>query len=359
MEENIRYISEEEMDSRLDGDIQAEEGIQYLIGTEEQVKSQSQNGGNGGSNDYTPSPYWDYIKNKLPDEQKETFKLPEDISAENEQKYLDEHLKSIYGSQEDPLKDVHPLAREIIEKSKEENFNAEEFVKSKVSTVSLQNATDDDLVKIKYVREIGLKSDENPNGLSEEDMLKGIQEMNPLEKRKIANEERANVQKSVQQSFDYKPDPVAMQKRVEDYNKGVDQFAEQFFAKESETLPEDQRKAILSRRTIAGVDLGDAEFTTAKEEFRKSFKVGSDGTTEIQKLLLNNDENLAKAYLFLKYEDKIQQALTRKYNEGVNFTFEKLSANGRQLSGSFGQGGAMSQEEIDARLNSPDGYFGD
>jgi hypothetical protein len=63
--------------------------------------------------------------------------------------------------------------------------------------------------------------------------------------------------------------------------------------------------------------------------------------------------------LFLKYEDKIQQALTRKYNEGVNFTFEKLSANGRQLSGSFGQGGAMSQEEIDARLNSPDGYFGD
>ena len=365
MDEKIKYITQEQQDAIIDGTMQTEEGFNYMVGTEDQIKAQADGvdpnagGGEGGGEEFTPSPYWDYFKSKLPEDQRESFAIPEEVNAENEQEFLDKKFKEIYAPEEDPLKDIHPLAREIIDKSKEENFSAEEFIKSKAGTTSLSQASDDDLLKAKYINEIGIKSDENPNGMNEEEILKGIDEMNSLEKKKLANEERVKLQKQVEQSFNYKPDPAAMQKQVTDYNKGVSDWADNYFSKGTENSTEEEKKAIISRRTIAGVDLGEAKFQEFKESFAKDFQIGEDGKASIQEMLLNNDEALAKAYLFLKNEDVIRQALTRKFNDGVDFTMEKLLPNGRQISGAHGNAGKMSQEEIDARLNAPEGSFGD
>jgi len=74
-------------------------------------------GGEGGNGNFTPSAHWEYYKTKLPEDQRANFKLPENISSENEQQLLDDHFKTVYGTQMNPddlLKDIPPLAKEII-----------------------------------------------------------------------------------------------------------------------------------------------------------------------------------------------------------------------------------------------------
>lgn len=355
MAENIKYISKEQMDIQMsDSNFVPEEGVSYLIGTEEQITGNKKP---DIKDEFTPSPYWDLYKNKLPETDREAFKLPEGINKENEQELLDEHLKKIYASQNDNLDNIHPLAKEIIDKSKEGNFNPEEFIKSKAGISSLANASDDDLLKAKYIKEIGIKSEKNPTGMSEDEILEGLRNMNPLEKRKIANEERIKYQETINNSYNYKPDPIAMQKELEKYNNGVRDFADKYFIQAKENLPEDQKQKVLQRRTIAGVDIGEARFIELRKDFEESFKINDKGVAPIQEMLLNNDDALAKAFMFLKNEEIISQALTRQFNEGKNFMFDKLDLNGRKLSGVLGADGKMSREEYEARLDAPEGTF--
>lgn len=355
MEENIKYISQEQMDQQMsDSSFVPEEGVSYLVGTPEQLSGKGNDGND--KNDFTPSPYWELYKSKLPETDREAFKLPDGINKENEQQLLDEHLKKLYAPQDDPFENIHPLAKEIIDKSKEDNFNPEEFIKSKVGISSLANASDDDLIKAKYIKEIGLKSDSNPTGMTEDEILDGIKELNPLEKRKMANEERQKYQESIKQSFEYKQDPAAMQKEISKYNNGIKEFANDFFV-ETKDLPETKQKEIIQRRTIAGVDIGEAKFQELKSEFENSFTINEKGVAPIQEMLLNNDKALVKAFMFLKNEEMISQALTRRFNDGKDFILDKLELHGRQISGVHGVDGKMSREEYEARLDAPEGTF--
>ena len=308
-------------------------------------------GGDGGQA-FTPSPYWDLYKTKLPEEQRANFKLPENISAENEQQLLDDHFKTIYGTQMNPddiLKDIPPLAKEIIEAAKDPQFNPNEFINKKATIVSAANMSGDDLVYRRYVNKIGIKNEQNPNGLSEEEIRAEIAKMNPLDKKVIENEERAAIQQEIEKQIGKgNNDPAAMQKAIETHNSQISTFADTYFS--------DKRANPEKARTIAGVELSEAEFQAARTEFINDFSV-KDGKAKIAELLLNNDEAMAKAYLFLKYEDKISQALTRKFNDGKNFVFDKLGFNPTDKGGNYHQNEGMSQEEMIIRLNLPEGSF--
>ena len=200
-----------------------------------------------------------------------------------------------------------------------------------------------------YVNKIGIKNEQNPNGLSEEEIRAEIAKMNPLDKKVIENEERAAIQQEIEKQIGRgNNDPAAMQKAIETHNSQISTFADTYFS--------DKRANPEKARTIAGVELSEAEFQAARTEFINDFSV-KDGKAKIAELLLNNDEAMAKAYLFLKYEDKISQALTRKFNDGKNFVFDKLGFNPTDKGGNYHQNEGMSQEEMIIRLNLPEGSF--
>jgi len=207
----------------------------------------------------------------------------------------------------------------------------------------------DDLVYRRYVNKIGIKSEQNPTGLSEEEIRTEIAKMNPLDKKVIENEERAVIQQEIEKQIGKgNNDPAAMQKAIETHNNQISTFADTYFS--------DKRNNPEKTRTIGGVELSEAEFQATRTEFINDFSV-KDGKARIAELLLNNDEAMAKAYLFLKYEDKISQALTRKFNDGKNFVFDQLGFNPADKGGNYQQNDGMSQEEMINRLNAPEGTY--
>lgn len=316
---------------------------------DENVIIDGNNGGGDGT--FTPSPLWDFYKTKLPDDQRESFKLPEDITKENETEVLDAHFKTLYSPQsdnnDDPLKDVHPLAKEIIEYAKDPNFNPNDWLSKKANVSSMVNASDDDLLVNKYMKELG-KTEDNPNGMTREEIVAEVEKLNPLEKKVQAKKEREIIQEQVNKSMSYQADPAAMQKAVEEKNANVTKFADTYFS--------DKRQNPEKTRTIAGVELSEAEFQTFKNEFVQDFTIGKEGYAPIAKVL-NDDNMLVKIAFFLKYEDKIAQTLTQKFNEGKNFVFDKLNLSNDGGSHSHGAGQSMTQEEINARLKAPEGSY--
>jgi len=335
--------------ARLDAEKARQEEIQRRLEADEGQFNDDlppdPKGEEGG--EFTPSPYWDLIKNKLPEDEREKFVLPEGISKENEQEFLDKHFEKIYSKGEVQgvkIEELPPIAREIYEKSKaEENFDVKNFLKTKVSSQNYSEMSDDDIIKQAYIDKVGMKSDDNPDGLTDEMIQEGLSSMNILDKKEKASQLRKEyVAKQEAEMSNYKVDPAARQKQVDDYNKSVTELASKFFDKDREK-PETYRK-------IGGVDIGEEKYQSFKEDFVNNFSLSTEGQQKFVAELFSDDVKLMKVAMFLKYEDEIANALSQKFGEGKNLILDKLDLTPRAGNAGSSDSKGMTEDERKARL---------
>lgn len=337
----------EEIDQKLVERFAAPEG-QF----QDDYKGPEGDDGNGGAGDeFKPSPYWEFYKQKLPEDQRESFKLPENLSKENEVELLDGHFKSIYSPNTEGLIEVdklHPFAKEVVELAKTQEFNPDDFIKTKAGSLSLLNASDDELIRAEYIEKVGVKSEKNPNGLTEEDIKSGIESMNLLDKKVRANEIREKKRAEFQRSN--VTDPEVIKNNIQKHNTEVTTFANEFFEK---------NKASAEVRNVLGIDIGESNFAKLKEAYVNDFSVNKEGKiTGMEKL----DQNLMKVYMFLTYEKEIseliKESVSKAKNEGRGGVFDKLHLSPQQNSGgSFENNTGMTEEELRNRFAAPEGNY--
>lgn len=309
-------------------------------------------GGNSTHPTFTPSPVWDYYKTKLPEEERTAFKLPETISAENEQQLLDEYLTKVY-SKEPTINTLHPLAREVQEyASKVENFDPIEFMKSKVGGMSHQGKTDDDIVYEVYAQKL-LKSDQNPYGKTEEEIKELLKSVNPLEKTAIAIERRKQIDAETQSRYN-NPEAAkkAREEQIKFYVDSTTKYIDEKFK------PEQQRgdKAI-ETRSIAGIDIGESNFQAFKSEFMKMALPNEKGVIELAVNLQDNDAILEFA-MYRRFKDEIAKAVVKAKNEGKFIALEQLpKVPPVQKGGNANAQQEYSLEEQIERMSKPEGSY--
>lgn len=312
-----------------------------------------------GETEFTPSPVWDYVKSRLPEAERETFKMPEDISAENEQKYIDEQLARVYKPAEEEIGNLHPLAKEIQQRAATDpNFDPQRWLKEQAGGLDLDNKTDDDWVKEDYLNKIGLKSDTNPNGITQEELDAEIEKMDMLDKKVKAKELREAKQRENQEKFSQgnfqQISQEELDKRVEAYKKQVDEFIETTFVDEAKReKPEEARK-------FAGFDVGEAEYQQFKESFKVMLTPDDKGIIPIRAKLeevFNDDAKLVEFAKYIHFHDKIGAAVTEARNKGKLMALDLLPDHPRQQASGSRDTAGMSDEETINRLSSPEGAY--
>ena len=310
-------------------------------------------GSGGGAPTFTPSPIWDYYKAKLPEDKRNEFKLPENLSAETEQQLLDEHLTGIY-SKKPTLDNLHPLAREIQEYAGSvDNFDAVEFMKSKVGEMTHAGKTDDDLVYEAYAAKL-LKTEANPYGKTEEEIKEMLKSVNPLEKSTIAIEMRKKIDMEAKNRYN-NPEASAQNraKMQELYIQNTTKFIDEKFK------PEQQRgdKAV-EARSIAGIDIGEANFQAFKEDFKAMVMPDKDGVIPLA-VKLQNDDAIFEFAMYQAFKDEIRKAMVKSKNEGKMFMLDQLpkEPGGNTGGGRAPAAGTYTDTEMSDRMSKPEGTY--
>ena len=311
--------------------------------------------GDEGGNEFKPSPMWDYVKTKLPEDKREEFKLPEDINAENEQEYIDKYLSDVYSS--DSKMDLHPLADEIQRRVQADpNFNPAEWVKEQYRNVDINNISDKELIKERYLNEIGLKSDDNPDGITEEEIDSEIEKMNLLDRKAMAKKLREAKAQEIQSKYStdgYKKlTEEELSKKIKEYKSQVDDFISKRFAEDREN-PEDSRK-------FAGIDLGEAKYQEFKDVFKEMLIPNDNGVIPIRAKLeevLLDDNKLEEFAKYLHFKDEIGKAVTKARNEGKLIALDLLDDTERKPAGSQRDTAGFSDDEELNRLSAPEGSY--
>lgn len=320
-------------------------------GEEGDDKGDDKGEGDGGAegakgsdgDDFKPSPAWDIISNRLG----EDFKVPEDLSQENEQEKIDEYFSKIYSKGED---DMPQLAKDIIDAHKSGEFDERQFLQEKASVFDRTKMTDDELIKEEYVKAVGIKSDKNPDGLTEEDINESIEKLSPVEKRIRANKIRES-DKARMENVRQEPETAKL-KRIENYNKVLDEVV----PKLTEEFEKDD-----DLRSISGIDLGKAKVKEYSEVFKKGMSLDEKtGQAELIGKILNDDKMLFKVGMFLEYENQISESIQKLVSsakgEGKDSILDNLDLNPSKSKGTAGES-EMSEEEKQARLNAPEGTY--
>ena len=306
-----------------------------------------------GGDTFTPSPIWDYYKSKLPETERESFKVPDGITKDNEAEFLDKHLEKIY-SKTPTVDTLHPLAKEIQElSSKVENFDAIEFIKAKAGTLDYGKKDDDTIVTEIYSRQV-LKTEQNPNGLTAEEIADNVSKMNAMDKRIMANKYREQIESEIKTK--YQP---GQQKTIYNdadtmnvYKKQVEDYVNKIF------VPEAQRgEKAAEIRTIAGVDIGESNFQSFKEDFQKMLLPNEKGVIEMA-VKQQDDNYLFEFAMYQRFKDVIKDAIVKAKNEGKLGALNQLPKTPQaQPGGTTNKNQALSIEEMIERFSKPEGTY--
>lgn len=309
-------------------------------------------GGDGGAGTFTPSPYWELYKQKLPEAERTNFKIPEGLTKETEMAELDKHFTNIYGNTAPPKFDnLHPLAREVQELSKDPNFKPEEFIKSKSQLFNIDSIPNDDLIRSYYLREHG-KTDQRPNGLTEEAINSSLANMSDLQKTVEANKIRDLERERASKMYEYKPvnineDPAAKTA----YLGEVDKYINSIFKSETE-----RGEKASEIRSFAGVDLGESEFQSMKEDMRKLLVPNEKGNIPLMEML-SDDRMLFKFAMFNRMEGKLKEKLVQARNDGKLSAIDLLPDNPGAGGAGYQESTKLTDEEKLRRFASPEGTY--
>lgn len=301
---------------------------------EEFVVNQRTGGGNddppaGGDNDdFKPSSHWETVRELMPEEQRESFEIPEDVNAENEIELLREAFKGVVSDgpskQQNPNGVYHPLALDLqqqaIEKGKD--FDPVKWFEEKKTyfdSEALQSRPDDELVIESLVKQYGLKSEENPNGLEMSEYEAHVAKMSPLEKKIEAGKVREQLQTEASR---YKFDPENFKAPEPPKPEDIKRSFEDAFGKTKDEL------------TIGGIDISKAIDDKSKEAMQNMFIPEADGYSKMQKMLADDKVLLKLAFLESAGDDFFKNIMSEESTKLKMLEFmEKLDDDRPDFSG--------------------------
>jgi hypothetical protein len=186
-----------------------------------------------------------------------------------------------------------------------------------------------------YAKKYGLKSDDNPNGITEDDIKEHIDNLKGIEKKKEVIEAERFL-KELQENRAKE----LLQKQEEEYNKQMKQLEEQR-RKETDELFNNLEDDV----DVFGIKVSKADM----QDFRKDFEVlvtpdEKTGDAPILEMLRSNDILLKVAYL-LKNQDIAKKALTQVKTQTKKEIEEKLDMTPREQSGQAPQGQEFSVDD--------------
>lgn len=297
---------------------------------------------NGVSNEFTPSPFWDFIKTKKGEE----FKMPEDISSENEMEILDTHFKEIYSpKEEDVYRDINPTIKPLIEASKQPDFDLNRYISSIYESTNKVNLSDDDLLIEEYKKTL-LKSETNPDGFTEEEIVTNVKNLDAFSKRERANKVRESLKANTVTSIS----PEEKLNQINKYNNELLKNAtEQVFT----VTPENEK----SKRSILGIDIGKDNFDKLKDTYIDYFKINPEtGNYKFNEEVLSNDDVILEIVKYLTYRDKVQEnlgkMLVEERNNGRKSVFDTMFLTPQEDTPSYKSDNEIDEESIMNRLRS-------
>ena len=161
--------------------------------------------------EFKPSSYWDLLKEEAGD----NFKMPENITADNELELYKQAVKEVFTPKQENKIDIDDpfIARYLAEREKE-NFNMAEFIESMKPPTDVSKMTAEDKIRLNFKQKFGEKSDENLGGITDteiEDYLRGKSRIEKEELAMKAEQEILERQKQEQSKY------------LEEYNAAVKQ----------------------------------------------------------------------------------------------------------------------------------------
>jgi hypothetical protein len=251
----------------------------------------SSSGGSNNENEFVPDQRWETYKSFLPEQEKESFKLPEDISKENEEELLLNAFKGVFKDEEKESNNgLHPLAaslqKSVMEKGEE--FNPVEWfreMQTALDVEGMQSMKDEDIVRDLLISQHGLKSEENPKGFTQEQFDDYISKMDAISLRQKANEVREVKVKASENLMKFEnPKPM----EVEEIKKIVDSDLEKIIKSE---------KAL----DVAGYDIRKAIDDETLKEISNMFVPEKVGALSLIQQKLSNPEWYSNALVKLAY----------------------------------------------------------
>lgn len=261
---------------------------------------------------FTPSADWDLVKTI------EGFEMPKDISAENEKELLKPWIAKKYEIQTtEPV--LHPLAKQIQDMANENpditindlvNDVSAQYVDS--SKMSLDQKIEFDL----YARYGRHDAQQNPDGLSEEDVREYIEKMTKIQKSEAGK---------------------AIDQNIEEYNKSLTEQFQKDRQEKYEANYENITKALdtafgtlrqnLSKvESVYGIPVSQEDHDNYMEEFKK-LSVPDKATGERGlDAILSDDVTLYKMFLLAtKFgEDKVIELITKGREASKEEILKKL-----------------------------------
>jgi hypothetical protein len=275
--------------------------------------------------DYKPNSLWDIAKQKL-----ELQDLPEPIKSgkfddgKTDYDYLEEAILNKHKPQQKDLDydNIPEVAKEIIEKHKTGTFDEKEYFRQRNLKEQFFGLQGEAFWKQHFLNKGVLKTDANPDGLTEE-------EINELVKEKVSSKyskiEEKDLKESYKQAF--------KSHEIEQENINKQKYSEQL--KEIDTKRDkifnDLFKKAENMKDIYGIPIGKAERDTHNLKFKAALTQSDENPLVNLKVpkqvadTLNSDEVLYRLfYMIEKGEPEIKKILFRQGANAKQDVLNKL-----------------------------------
>lgn len=272
---------------------------------------------------FKPSSRWDWVKEKNPD-----FKLPEDLSKDNESAKLDETFAEIYTPKVPPL---HPLAAKLNDMANADpEFDFSKLIAAQAQSEVNKNLSDDERIFKSYVDKYGLKTDDNPKGFTTEEINEEISSLKAISKRQMADalreeDSKSSVGFSKEELEAYKTQQSLTQKEAIDKIRTSQEKMFAPFFEEVKIIPD-----------IYGASVSESDHAKYFEGFKEAIKIDDQGNMLLNDVL-NDDLTLYKIYVMLqKGEPDFKAATQEKNNEAKKRFVDHLRKRRETIPGSKG-----------------------
>jgi hypothetical protein len=255
-------------------------------------------------------PVWDQIKLEFEEQHGVgTFKKPEGITPETEKKVLLDFLSQAI---EPSYDDFPPELKEQIELHKKGVYNPDEYFKQRSPENDFTKLSDDDFLFALFKQEEG-KSENNPDGLSDEEIKDDLSRMSRIEKKQLARARRNEILEKREQYRNAEAERIK-QVREKSY--------EEINAKKIEMA----QKVVNQHKEVTdyyGIEATPEEKAKFDKDFLEMIKINKETGTHKIAEMLNDDAVFYKTAFFLWKGEKGLKGYISDLKESVKKNIEE------------------------------------
>lgn len=268
--------------------------------------------------------YWAEMKKALHTEEN-PYELPKallenkDLTTADKFAYLVKEVQR--NTRYDELED--PLIKNYLEAKRTPNFNQDEFLKTYTESATrvqeISKMTDRE-VMYNYYKEIG-KTEENPEGWTDEQINYQLDKDGPIEIRMKRQERQKQLEAEAESRIQSQ-----IQEQREKAQKEV-QMIQEATNQEITAIKEHFTK----NPNFNGLEVGEAEFTEAFEEYQALSQYDENGMRPIYEYF-NDEKNLFMAHLLLRKNGEfLKEMLSSTKSEMAKNILDRTSVNSQQI----------------------------